>query len=533
MKEFRKYFSSDMEMFLSKFDNCSDYFEKYVKNLDDETVCNEFEIRVKEMFESKGFYFFEEIQKKCHSMHIGDVVEHYNDLNSKVSSMKKEYNESVKNKTPIKFTKNKIDEEYSIVQQVKKGVEKMIKEESMVFGCIKDYKPLLIPKNFKIYSIYVNNMALHEGKLCNFESKNEIIQKLDLHIEDIEKRLERGARSEEKKELIENINRIYDQNRNIYLEALDETDPDDEVAGMSDKFIPVYNEIRKIRKKYILSSNHENFDLEDLHLNKFEKEKMTEIIPSLVSDHRSYVNCLKNRKNGTSGVLYEPHNISLHESKYGISSKLDREKWEEEVFSIWSEVYINPIITEYEEKMNEFTSIVGLKPHGIITGFSDCNTEKTAIRDVPFSFVKNAYQDSFMENTINGLLSEPGTENDPLAKESTYLYKLINGAQPDLNKFNRFENKLIDDKISELNKKNEEVLNDVSTSEKIYDAITQLHEHDVPKTGNRDIYNHRPMNVTSGRRIEDEYETCRMRRKNSTKEFFVTAERYLIPLKNR
>jgi hypothetical protein len=88
-------------------------------------------------------------------------------------------------------------------------------------------------------------------------------------------------------------------------------------------------------------------------------------------------------------------------------------------------------------------------------------------------------------------------------------------------------------KSKKLIKEREEVVKDVGIPEMIYDTIAQKHEHDTPMYRDRDIHRHRPMNITSGRRIEDEYEICNRRRKNSTGEFFKVAEKYLIPLKNR
>jgi hypothetical protein len=363
-----------------------------------------------------------------------------------------------------------------------------------------------------------------------------MIERLDDYIRDFRKRTDGNYCNEGKNKLKEDIDLIYLEEKEIYKQSILETDISSEKGLASEKFFPAYNRIRELRKKYIMNLDNEVFDFPDLNLNSYEKEKLEEIVPKLVSDFGDYMNCLRCIRTGKTSLVYEDHNKNLYKRKYGIDPNISREEWESKTYKIWEASFVIPTKKKYEEMLTEFNSIVGLNPEGIITGFNtpgpieDREDASEVKEEFAWNLNSNKCQDSYLNTVLKNLITDYKQTTNVTSIDSRHLYRTIRGmrVEADLNKFNKYENERISKEIDNLRGELNLIESKKSFKEIIYESsLNRESDH------KKEVSIHRPMNVTKGRRIEDEYTTVKRRRRNSKREFYSAADKYLIPLKNR
>jgi hypothetical protein len=253
----------------------------------------------------------------------------------------------------------------------------------------------------------------------------------------------------------------------------------------------------------------------------------------LIKDFRFYLSkkeCIKNRN---SGLLDVEHNRNNFQRKDGVDKNLGPEEWKEAVFRIWEKRSLLPDIEAYECMLIIFETIVGMKPEGIITGHVDegVNAEGRS----PWNVTGMDCQKSYIGKLLSNIeIAKKETTGPITSSNSGYLYKLSSGKElMDLNKIAKIENRKLEEEISQIVNHIQDIEKPYSFKEFIYNNILETDIVHPGSQSNRQIFNRRPMNVTRGRMIEDQFIKAKSRRKNCKNEFIKISDNFFLPLKNK
>jgi hypothetical protein len=533
IKRLMEYFSANKSEFKTCANNVKESYSKYISDMNNAAVKKDYLRKVKLMFESKNFKFFEEINIFCKSSYIKSRVEFYNEINDRFNLKKMEYKE-LKESGKLKesnFSMSDLKSDAELIKSLRAEAENLIACEESELSVFNDEEGLLAPIRYKIYMGCVDKMEENEEEfLKGGLDPPAVLAILGDFLMDLKKRTEK-TNEEDIEKLKEAIDAVYSEDKDVFLQAVNETDIDVDGSEASELFFPSYNKIRKLRKDYIMGLDNHLFEFSDLNLNGIEKDSLDEVLPHLVKEFPSYINNKRHLASGTTGLVYESHNRKNFYIKHGIDPNLSEAEWKKECFKVWKKISLDPTTKLYEEKLNVFRSIVGVGPEGIVVGShsvssSDYKNTERKPWDLKSFKCEFKYLQSITEN-VN--LAADYTSSLITGAQSDCLYEFGRNNRPvNLNETVKEFNAEINEKISSLKQKIVKIEEDKCLKEVVFDMLDPENQEECTKLN---VY--RPLNVSKGKRIENEFIKVKSRRSRGKEEFYKTAEKFFLPLKNR
>lgn len=467
-----------------------------------------------------GFMNIDEIYHACKSLHLDERVKLLDELHENSNKLKKDYEEK---KTAS--IRRELREAILSARGLEEELEPMVEAYSLIDKNIYDVEYIGRP-------IYLKPLI---NKFLDIGGVNEDMALLtragELHLPSVLDSLERlkakitrdvkGIDESEVEGLGEFISKIYeDAKSHILLKINNNENPD--IEYLENK----YDMVKKKRNE--LTNNNKGlwYKLDDLKLNKWERENLEQSIEFLKNRETSYIIKKDLLENETVNILYNNHNKNLMYVREKISPALEEGDWIREVYKKLKGEY-EEVVSEYEKHLKIYTDITGFSPFGHIIGSKTLKESKGSNSastsggihvDLDlFGFKK---QVGYINEIIDVTNKEVSGDLDYDSMGCDYLKELVRGKRLDYNLRSKEIKENLTDKIR-MNNEKIKSLESKGGEETLYDIIDGGGKGDFKGSEEKVLKKHSNPNfkAMSGKKIESDFNLKKLKRSVADQKF--------------
>lgn len=474
----------------------------------------------------KNFLTVGEIEHLCKKHHLKDRVDYYNEE----EDSKEEVREKALKMSPAE--RKLIAPSFRRQAELCKSLYEEVKPLIDLYGELdKDFNEPERFKRPKNLRPILNSMKNENCQLDVFWATLLKNNDKDLFLSNLKDLFEKFKKDRDgfipdfySKRLEEVIKEVYEEEKNYILEQLNKNESIDKVKLNND-----YDLILKARNEYKKSRRNSILSLDGLMLNNYEKAELDRIIKFLKDNEREFVLFEKYCKEKVCDLTYGKQNLRLFHRDYGINPKLPQKEWEFEVYKLNEPSYVK-LIREYNKNIKDFNDICGFPPYGIVIGGYNYENRSETYPEYDRYFKYHGYKKdtlSFIREKTAESIEKGGVENI----DSSYLMAVKHKYNPDKD---CFYNSVKEEIMKEIEPIDNEInlISQTGTEEKLSDilfgeSIHYRQDHKEQNLGKRS-----PMNITRGRKIENDYNSRCLKRKHADQLYVKTVTSAALSLKN-